>query len=636
MASGRFETKCIGPLETVSLACNSGTVATVTLTATALSVDQNACLSISMSDVPTCPEFSSCYGSIGTGQLGTLGCLISPIRSNANAYAGYRKLAFDKVIGGTSCQCGPYIQHYSAANTLYQICSNPTGAYCALHTTFNIPPAIESQCYCANFSNCCCSQQKAFNSMYIPSECCGGYHMWLVKKCCFQRFGGTLTDDCYYQLISQGACYTCEPNCSCAVGTPTAFGGYGRMCIQGCGNCDVAIDWWHNGKFVWAVNGTGCGQAVCAPYVQFVNPYTQAGCAPWAAGNDQDGPCTQDQIFYQCCLNNYPNGSVFCTYIFGGPPKACCPKSTWGLPCASLYGFYPMVMTGCNLQVYQHAFASAGALFHTTQNCIKGCDATPWCGCSHNVTIATYDCQNMVGLLVTPCGYTSSTSPDKAHNFVRWITYNHTDQQNYFMWYHQCTPIMNGIYSVSECQLYCIWLHQASYCNQCAGSWQCADAVLNTKFATRVSCVPAIWCASYAKAWCMLNTNVFASGCCEWSMFASPTDWGTSALCFCRFVTRDLVNWTQHDPAGCTYKSELCNTSTVSCYIDFNASTCNFEYNCSNYAALPPANTAVLELLTTTGKLERSGIVMGATDRFYVRNTSNSISASVSVWGFNE
>lgn len=635
MASGRFETKCIGPLETVSLACNSGTVATVTLTATALSVDQNACLSISMSDVPTCPELSTCYGSIGTGQLGTLGCLISPVRSNANAYAGYRKVSFGPVIGGTSCQCGPYIQHYSAANTLYQICSNPTG-YCALHTTFNIPPAIESQCYCANFSNCCCSQQKAFNSMYIPSECCGGYHMWLVKKCCFQRFGGTLTDDCYYQLISQGACNTCETNCSTAVGTPTAFGGYGRMCIPGCGNCDVAIDWWHNGKFVWAVNGTGCGQAVCAPFVHFVNPYTQAGCAPWAVGDNQDGPCTQDQIFYQCCMNNYPNGSVFCTYIFGGAPKVCCPKSTWGLPCASLYGFYPMVMTGCNLQVYQHAFASAAALFHTTQNCVKGCDATPWCGCSHNVNYSNYDCQNMVGLLVTPCGYSSSTSPDKAHNFVRWITYNHTDQQNYFMWYHQCTPVMNGIYSVSEYQLYCIWLHQTNYCNTCAGSWQCADAVLNTKFATRVSCVPAIWCAAYNKAWCMLNTNVFASGCCEWSMFASPTDWGTSALCFCRFVTRDLVNWTQHDPAGCTYKSELCNTPTVSCYIDFNASTCNFEYNCSNYAALPPANTAVLELLTTTGKLERSGIVMGATDRFYVRNTSNSISASVSVWGFNE
>ena len=116
----------------------------------------------------------------------------------------------------------------------------------------------------------------------------------------------------------------------------------------------------------------------------------------------------------------------------------------------------------------------------------------------------------------------------------------------------------------------------------------------------------------------------------------SPTDWGTSPLCFCRFVTKDLVNWRLGDTSGCTYKQELVNIPSASCYIDFNGSTCNFEFNCSNYAALPSANTAVLEYLTATGKLERSGIVMGATDRFYVRNSSNSISASVSVWGFNE
>lgn len=635
MASGRFETKCIGPLETVSLACNSGTVATVTLTATAISTDQNACLSISMSDVPTCPEFSSCLGNVGTGMLGTLTCIISPARSNANAYAGYRKMGFDKVCGVNSCCGGPYMQHYSAANTSYQACSNPIG-FCGRNCPFNIPPAIESLCYCANYSNCCCSQQKTFNAMYIPDECCGGHRMWLVKKCCFQRFGGTLTDDCYYQLISQGTCYTCLPGCSCAVGTPTAFGGFGRACLPGCGNCDIAIDWWHNGKFIWAVWGDGCACAcVCAPNVHYVNPYTQAGCAPWSAGDNQDGPCTQYEVFYQCCLNNYPQG-LFCTLMFNGAPRMGTPKCSWGLPCQGLNGFYPMVMTGCNLQVYQHAYSASSALFHTTQNCQTTTNATPWCGCSHNVTTANYDCCSGTGLLIQAAGGCScSFNPEKPHNFVRWMTYNHTNYTNYFMWYHECTPTMNGIYSVSEAQLVCIYCHQGACCCGIAGSYQCTDAVINCKFATKESCVPAIFCG-YKKAWCMLNTNAFASGCCEWSMFVSPTDWGTSPLCFCRFVTKDLVNWRLGDTSGCTYKQELVNIPSASCYIDFNGSTCNFEFNCSNYAALPSANTAVLEYLTATGKLERSGIVMGATDRFYVRNSSNSISASVSVWGFNE
>lgn len=474
--------------------------------------------------------------------------------------------------------------------------------------------------------------------MYIPDECCGGYRMWLVKKCCYARFGvgGTLTDDCYYQLISKGTCHTCLPNCSCACGTPTAFGGFGRACVPGCGTCDVAIDWWHSGKFIWAVYGDGCGSNVCAPYVTYVNPYTAAGCAPWAAGDNQDGPCDQSYVFYQCCLNNYPNG-IFCTHMYSGSGKNACPKTCWGIPCAGLYGFYPMVMTGCNLQVYQHAYHGVGAMFKSIANCIPG-GATPWCGCQYYVYTANYDCCNAPGLLIQPGGGCNcELNPERPHNFVRWITYNHVDRQNYFMWYHQCTPIMNGIYSVSEAQQHCMYCHQQTNgCCCSAGSYQCSDAVINTKFATKQSCVPAIWCSAYAKAWCMLNTNVFASGCCEWSMFASPTDWGTSALCFCRFVSKDLINWTQHDPAGCTYKSEVTNTSTATCYIDFNASTCNFEYNCSNFAALPVGNTAVLEHFTTTGKLERSGIVMGPTDRFYVKNTSNSISASVTVWGFNE
>jgi hypothetical protein len=172
-------------------------------------------------------------------------------------------------------------------------------------------------------------------------------------------------------------------------------------------------------------------------------------------------------------------------------------------------------------------------------------------------------------------------------------------------------------------------------CN--AGSFQCGDANINTKFATKISCVPAIFCG-YTKAWCMLNTNAFASGQYEWSMFASPMDWtSTNTFCFCRFVSTDLVNWRLADTNnGCGYKQERINTSTATCYIDFNPTNCNFECACSNYSGIPAANAAVLEHFTTTGKLERSGIVMGATDRFYVKNTSNSISASVTVWGFNE
>lgn len=474
--------------------------------------------------------------------------------------------------------------------------------------------------------------------MLIPaqshcSSSSAGNSWWHVKKCCFQRFGGTLTDDCYYQLSSENICCACAVNCSFAVCTPTAFGGYGRFCINEC--FDVAVDWWSNGKFLWQIDGYGCGAAVCAPAVTWMNYLTSHSCSPWVPGDNQDSSCNHCYTTCMCCLNNYPQG-WWCSYFPGGSSKGCVIKSSWGLPCEGLLGFYPMVMAGCNLQIYQHAYASAVAVFKSVQNNIWGACSTPHCNCGYvTPTPALFDSQQCIGLYIAPCAC-ASTNPDKPHNFVRWVTYNHVDQQNYFMWYHQCTPVMNGIYSMSETQLNCIYQHQYNYCQCSAGSCQTTDAVINTKFATKVSCVPAIWCNAYTKAWCMLNTNVFASGCAEWSMFASPTDWGTSALCFCRFVSKDLVNWSQADVSGCAYKSELSNTPTVSCYIDFNPSTCNFEFNCSNYSGIPSANAAVLEHFTTTGKLERSGIVMGATDRFYVRNTSNSISASVTVWGFNE
>ena len=633
MASGRFETKCIGPLETVSLACNSGTVATVTLTATAISTDQNACLSISMSDVPTCPEFTSCLGNIGTGMLGTLTCLVAPAINCNSTYGGYRRMIFCTINAANCCQRGPYFQHYTSANTAFQGCTNPAHTVFR-HCPFNIPPAIESLCYSLAARNCCCSKNKGLNAMLIPREAsAGGY--WAVKKCCFQRFGGTLTDDCYYQLVAGGTPDACD-TLSCSLGTPTPFGGFMRYGASSCG-CDIAVDWWHNSKPIWGVNGNG---QVCSPTAIFLNEYHTAGCAPWVQGDDMDGPCHQ-QSATTCTLNNYPAGA-FCSFPYGSPSATCCARTQWGFPTMSIDGFFPKVMTGCGLQVYQDALAGHGVQFKSsmcTDSAFVSGGTTWWCIQNTPPTPAQYDNQCCVGLRIAASGsgYTS-LGPTRAHNFVRWMTYNQVNCQNYFMWYHECTPVMNGIYSVSEAQSYCIYRHMTSCnieaCN--AGSFQCGDAIINTKFATRLSCVPAIFCG-YGKAWCMLNTNAFASGQYEWSMFISPNDWQcTNNYCFCRFISNDLVNWRLGDTSGCRYIQERVNTPLATCYVEFNATNCNFECACSNYFGIPSANAAVLEHFTSTGKLERSGIVMGATDRFYVRNTSNSISASVTVWGFNE
>ena len=635
MASGRFETKCIGPLETVSLACNSGTVATVTLTATAISTDQNACLSISMSDVPTCPEFSSCLGNVGTGMLGTLSCLVAPAVNCNSTYAGYRRMIFCTINAADCCQRGPYFQHYTSANTAFQGCTNLAHTVFR-HCPFNIPPAIESLCYCLAARNCCCSKNKGLNAMLIPRESsAGGY--WAVKKCCFQRFGGTLTDDCYYQLVAGGTPCACD-TLSDLLGTPTPFGGFMRYGASSCG-CDIAVDWWHNSKSIWGITASG---QICSPTATFLNEYHTAGCAPWAQGDDMDGPCHQ-QSATTCTLNGYPLGS-FCLFPYGSPSATCCYRTCWGFPTMSIDGFFPKVMTGCGLQIYQDAYTGHGVQFKSsmcsTSAFVSG-GGNWWCIQNTPPTPGQYDNSCCVGLRFAPStvGVCCQTSPNRPHNFVRWVTYNQVDCQNYFMWYHECTPVMNGIYSVSEAQSYCIYRHMTSCnletCN--AGSFQCGDANINTKFATKLSCVPAIWCSAYTKAWCMLNTNAFASGQYEWSMFISPNDWtSTNNYCFCRFISNDLVNWRLGDTSGCRYIQERVNTPTATCYVDFNATTCNFECVCGNYCGIPSANAAVLEHFTSTGKLERSGIVMGATDRFYVRNTSNSISASVTVWGFNE
>ena len=641
MASGRFETKCIGPLETVSLACNSGTVATVTLTATAISTDQNACLSISMSDVPTCPEFSSCIGNIGTGQLGTLACTIGPQINCNNTYGGYTNMHFDRVSGCDSCCGGPYLRHYSSANSIYSATCGRIGPIMGARCAFNIPPAIESYCFCTNAQDCCCSMNKGLNAIYLPNEYdCGTCDCILGKMCCFQRFGGTITDDCYYQLVATGVCCTCQALCcDCAQcqAAATPYGSWSRMHTGGTGT-DIAVDYWANFKSIWILPTYS---QVCAVRSMQLGNCSTSGCGPWVAGSNmgQCNICTG----ISCCLNGYPTGGL-CTFPYSGATVSCYGKNCWALPCAGVHGFYPLVMAGCNLQIYQHAHAGIGVQFKSTLNAINGrvaCNPTGWWCCAQDVpTTGTYDNNCCVGLRITPGGGTCcQLGPDKPHNFVRWVTYNLADKSNYFMWYHECTPVMNGIYSMNDSQLHCIYCHMAQ-CNyeSCnAGSWQCSDAAINTKFATKLSCVPAIWCA-YKKAWCMLNTNVFASSAKEFSMFAAPTDWGATStgLCFCRFVSTNLVDWSLSDTSGCVYKQDLCNTPTTTCYIDFNPSTCNFETNCSNFAGLPTGNTAVLELATSVGKLERSGIVMGATDRFYVKNTSNTISASVTVWGFNE
>lgn len=634
MATGRFETKCVGPLETVSLACNSGTVASVTLVATAISVDQNACLSISMSDVPTCPEFSSCLGNIGSAQLGTLSCLVSPAVNCNGTYAGYRRMIFCTINQTNCCDRGVYYQHYTSTNTVFQGCTNPAHTVFR-HCPFNIPPAIESLCYCLAARNCCCSKNKGLNAMLIPREAtAGGY--WAVKKCCFQRFGGSLTDDCYYQLVAGGSPQACD-NLSSATATPTPFGGFMRYGFSAC-SCDIAVDWWHNSKPIWRVPASG---QICSPAVVFLNEYHTAGCAPWQPNDNMDGPCDQLSAT-TCCMNNYPTGG-FCQFPYGAPNATCLPQTQWGYPTMSIDGFFPKVMTGCGVQVYQHALAANGVQFKSiliSRDASPGTGGTWWCCQNTPPSCVYYDNNCCLGLRISPaCALGSNTlSPSKPHNFVRWMTYNQVDCQNYFMWYHECTPVMNGIYSMSYSQSFCIWCHMAicnaEYCN--AGSWQCDDAIINTKFATRISCVPEIFCG-YKKAWCILNTNVFASGQCEWSMFISPNDWEyTNNYCFCRFLSNDLVNWRLGDTSGCAYKQEKVNNLTATCYVDFNPTNCNFECNCSNYSGIPSANAAVLEHFTSTGKLERSGIVMGATDRLYVKNTSNNISASVTVWGFNE
>ena len=644
MASGRFETKCVGPLETVSLACNSSTVATVTLTATALSTDQNACLSISMSDVPTCPEFTSCIGNIGTGQLGTLACTIGPQINCNNTYGGYTNMHFDRVSGIDCCCGGPYLRHYSSANSVY---SGTCGRVCFFggRCAFNIPPAIESYCFCTNAVSCCCSRQKGLVAIYLPNEAEGGQCDWILgKMCCFQRFGGSLTDDCYYQLVGAGTCCTCLAlacDCGACQAAQTPYGSWFRMYTGG-GACDIAIDFWANQKTIWHVSSY---DQICSSFQRQLDGNHTSGCFPWAAGHNLGSAACSICSPYQCCLNaSLTTSGGMCTWLYGGTPGACLGKKCWGLPCASLFGFYPLIMAGCNLQIYQHAYTGVGVQFKSSLSSsgqMPRCSATWWCGFSGDMGSNPYDNNCCIGLRITPGGsICAQLQPDRPHNFVRWVTYNLTDASNYFLWYHECTPVMNGIYSMNDSQLYCIYQHMATYntepCN--LGTSQCSDAVINTKFATKLSCVPAIWCA-YKKAWCMLNTNVFASGAREFSMFASPTDWGATStgLCFCRFVSTNLVDWSLADTSGCVYKQELPqSTSVTTCYIDFNPSTCNFETNCSNFAALPTGNTAVLEHFTSTGKLERSGIVMGATDRFYVKNTSNTISASVTVWGFNE
>jgi hypothetical protein len=624
------------------MACNSGTVATVTLTATAISTDQNACLSVSMVDVPVCAEFSTCLGSIGTGQLGTLACTIGPQITTAGAYAGYSNMAFDRVVGDNGCCGGAYMRHYSAANTAFSSTNGRIGFF-GKHCAFNIPPAIESYSCSTMLAaiNCCCSTQKGLAAIYIPNEWeCGQESYIVAKMCCFQRFGGTLTDDCYYQLVTAGTCCTCHAlSCACAQAGTTPYGMWMRMVNHGAAS-DKAIDWWSNAKPIWGFCGQGNGNLVCAACVNFLNQYHTAGCAPWAVGSNMDGPCGQCSM-QQCTMNMYPSGNL-CIF-FSGCAAMCANKPGWGIPCASLHGFYPLIMTGCNLQVYQHANAGTGVQFKTTfgNPAISPlcCSTGWWCAYGFCTNCSIYDNCCCLGLKITPGGPSGCIplSPDRPHNFVRWITYNHLDKQNYFLWYHECTPVMNGIYSVSEAQMYCIYIHMSSCnieaCN--AGSWQCSDSTINTKFATKKSCVPAIWCA-YGKAWCMLNTTAFASGACEFSMFASPTDWLSSPLVFCRFVSKDLVNWLPQSSTGCIFQQEICNTPTTSCFIDFNPTTCNFETNCSNFTALPASNTAILEHFTSTGKLERSGIVMNPNDRFYVRNSSNTVSASVTVWGYNE
>ena len=574
MPGGRFASTLIGPYETCTVYDNtSGAAASITINTTSVDAGVDHCIGIKLTNQNTCVQCSTTHNS---------GTFCYALHKDFEVEANNNYIGF--VCNCLSNTCSRHLNEFYIKSN--NTCCNGAGIGRSLSNRTSPIPHLGT---IGPDPNWC------IGVLPVITHCCT---LALINLKCLCIYGGTVSNEtllnCIYSTqlgIDVAACCVCS------------YGLFGTSCCANggalsSGGSDIAIDYWSSGRpvFFYRLDGRECAGMVS------LNQNTI--CCGRTLTCVQNGGYATD--FCVCLLNAEYNWlcSAFC-YQCGA---YCCSVGCLGA-CRAFFERH--IFVGCGIVAYQvphcckftmKAYLNPSAV-SISPCCVSTEPGTLFC-CAHSGAIVQVLCNDNLSTL-------------------KWLTYNHCDCKNYFMLY-SCSgsSTFNGIYSIDRAQLACHCLFRQC-CFQATNLWcmSTCGTSLPTCFYTKVSNVPSILC-------CISPTNFVstvpvATGLCEWTMHAA--DFSTLPLQFRRYISNDLVNWSER--SACVSYS-IVNSCT---FVVGNTNT--IRSVTSNYANI--CNSGIIESAVTGQNIERTGIVVSNQDKTVIRNLSDK-EIAVNIWGYTE